>query len=176
MSKNHVVLVVLGMKSSGKTTAVEAIVKTLTSKGFSVMTVKHVAHPRFTVDREGTDTWRHWKAGARIVATVSDIETAIMIKERIDLRGWLDLMGKADIIVFEGFSSTLLKDENAGKVICVRNLSERNFYINNLKGKLVALCSLNLKGEGILRLGLDDDTLSEAVLRYVREMIRTGDV
>ncbi|MEM3430575.1 MAG: molybdopterin-guanine dinucleotide biosynthesis protein B [Candidatus Bathyarchaeia archaeon] len=175
MPGSKVAIAVLGGKASGKTIAVEIIVRTLNRKGFSVMTVKHVAHPGFTLDREGTDTWRHWKAGAKIVATVSDVETGIMIKGQTDL-SW-DLLNsfiEADIIVFEGFSSKLLKDKGVGKIICLKDISEKTYYLNNLRGALIALCSLRLEGEGILRLGLEDTTLSAMVLEFVQTKMLSG--
>ena len=77
-------IAVIGGKSSGKTTAVEIIVQALKKKELTSMTVKHVSQSDFSVDRKDTDTWRHWKAGAEIVTTVSDIEKAIMIRNGRD--------------------------------------------------------------------------------------------
>ena len=175
MPRNRIAIAVLGGKASGKTVAVEAIVRTLNSKGFSAMTIKHVAHPGFTLDKEGTDTWRHWKAGAKIVATVSDMETGIMIKDQTDL-SWdlINLFTGTDVIVFEGFSSKLLKDIDVGKIICLKDISEKTYYLNNLRGVLIALCSLSLEGEGILRLGLENNTLSDKVLEFIQTKMRNG--
>ena len=55
---------VTGWKNSGKTTLVEALVRELTGRGWRIATVKH-AHHDFDIDKEGTDSFRHRKAGAR---------------------------------------------------------------------------------------------------------------
>ncbi|MEM3382342.1 MAG: hypothetical protein QXQ11_09335 [Candidatus Bathyarchaeia archaeon] len=98
-----------------------------------------------------------------------------MIKGQTDL-SW-DLLNsfiEADIIVFEGFSSKLLKDKGVGKIICLKDISEKTYYLNNLRGALIALCSLRLEGEGILRLGLEDTTLSAMVLEFVQTKMLSG--
>ncbi len=162
-------LAVLGKKASGKTTAVEIIVKALTGRQLNVMTIKHVSQEGFTLDKGGTDTWRHWKAGARIVSAISDSEKAIMIKdgEHIELSMLDCWAGKVDAIVFEGFSSLLLGEENVGKVICLKEWSEKETYLSSIRGTLVALCSLNLEGHGILKLGLDDGILAERATQFL---------
>jgi len=163
-------LAVLGGKASGKTTAVEIIVKALTSRHLSVMTVKHVSQEGFTLDREGTDTWRHWKAGAKVVSTVSDSERAVMIKNgaQLDLNEFNSWAKGVNAIVFEGFSSRLLREQNVGKIICLKELAEKDTYLSNLKGEVIAFCSLNLRGEEVLKLGLDDRILAERVIQFAR--------
>ncbi|MFB0500664.1 MAG: molybdopterin-guanine dinucleotide biosynthesis protein B, partial [Candidatus Hadarchaeaceae archaeon] len=52
-------IVIAGRKNSGKTKVIEGLVKELTSRGYSVGTVKHVPKQGFTLDQSGTDTWRH---------------------------------------------------------------------------------------------------------------------
>ncbi len=167
-------LAVLGGKASGKTTAVEIVVKFLTSKDLSIMTVKHVSQNGFTLDKEGTDTWRHWKAGARIVSTVSDSEKAIMVKngDETDLSDFDLWADKIDAIIFEGFSSRLLREERVGKVICIREVAEKDRYLASLNGPVVAVCSLNVKSDEVLKLGIDDRILGERAIRYVLDRRR----
>ncbi|MEM3017760.1 MAG: molybdopterin-guanine dinucleotide biosynthesis protein B [Candidatus Bathyarchaeia archaeon] len=163
-------LAVLGGKASGKTTAVEVVVKALTRMPLSVMTVKHVSQESFTLDREGTDTWRHWKAGARVVSIVSKSERAVMVKDgaALDLDEICSCVNGVDAIVFEGFSSLMLREQNVGKIICLKELAERESYCSALRGELVAFCSLRHRGEDVLRLGLDDGVLAERAIQYVR--------
>ena len=162
---------VIGGKSSGKTTAVEIIVQALKKKELTSMTVKHVSQSDFSVDKKGTDTWRHWKAGAEIVTTVSNIERAIMIKNGREFNfNDLNLWAKnVDVIIFEGFSYSLLREEKIGKVICIREKSEEKNYLANLKGTLIALCSLNFIEKDILRLGIDDDIIAERVIQFYKK-------
>jgi molybdopterin-guanine dinucleotide biosynthesis protein B len=68
---------ITGWKNSGKTTLTERLVAELTGRGLAVATVKH-AHHDFDIDKEGTDSFRHRKAGAREVAIVSGRRWALM--------------------------------------------------------------------------------------------------
>ena len=62
-----VIIQVVGYKNSGKTTLVSELVRTLTSEGYRVGTLKHDAHD-FEPDIPGKDTWQHRKAGAQVTA------------------------------------------------------------------------------------------------------------
>jgi molybdopterin-guanine dinucleotide biosynthesis protein B len=104
MKKN--VFGVTGWKNSGKTTLVEALVRELTRRGRRVATVKH-AHHDFDIDREGTDSFRHRKAGAGEVAIVSDRRWALMhelgSEEEPALEAMLERLSPADIVLVEGY-------------------------------------------------------------------------
>lgn len=73
----HRIFGITGWKNSGKTTLTVKLVSELTRRGWKVSTVKH-AHHDFDIDREGTDSYRHRKAGAGEVAIVSDRRWALM--------------------------------------------------------------------------------------------------
>ncbi|MEA2014694.1 MAG: molybdopterin-guanine dinucleotide biosynthesis protein B, partial [Thermodesulfobacteriota bacterium] len=60
----------VGKSGSGKTTLIEKIIPELTRKGWRVATIKH-SHLTFDIDREGKDSWRHQKAGARMTDMAS---------------------------------------------------------------------------------------------------------
>ena len=53
---------VVGKKNCGKTTVVVAIARELVRDGMRVATLKHGTHGA-DIDREGTDTWRHYHQG-----------------------------------------------------------------------------------------------------------------
>ena len=55
---------VTGWKNTGKTGLMERLVAAFTAQGLRIATLKH-AHHATDVDREGTDSFRHRKAGAR---------------------------------------------------------------------------------------------------------------
>ena len=74
-------LAVVGTKNSGKTTVAECVISGLTKKGFRVGSIKHIHHPDFSMDREGTNTWRHARAGSKVVAAVSKTEIALILKD-----------------------------------------------------------------------------------------------
>ena len=68
---------VTGWKNSGKTRMVAALVSEFDRRGFTVSTVKH-AHHSFDIDREGTDSWQHRKAGTKETLLVSRVRWALM--------------------------------------------------------------------------------------------------
>ena len=97
---------VTGWKNSGKTTLVEALVRELTGRGWRVATVKH-AHHDFDIDKEGTDSFRHRKAGASEVAIVSGRRWALMHElgkeEEPTLEAVLSRLSPADLVLIEGY-------------------------------------------------------------------------
>jgi len=68
---------IYGYQDSGKTLFVEGLVGALVGKGYRVSSIKHTTHEK-SVDLEGKDTWRHWKAGSDPVVFASRIETTLI--------------------------------------------------------------------------------------------------
>jgi molybdopterin-guanine dinucleotide biosynthesis protein B len=98
---------VTGWKNSGKTTLVEALVRELTGRGWRIATVKH-AHHDFDIDKEGTDSYRHRKAGAKEVAVVSGRRWVLMHEllgeeEEPTLEDALSRLSPADLVLVEGY-------------------------------------------------------------------------
>jgi len=93
-------------RKKGKTLTVENLVKELKGRGYSVATVKHIPRKNFTLDREGSDTWKHARAGADLVVGASKGETAFLVQEGRGLGETLGLMeslGSYDFAIVEGF-------------------------------------------------------------------------
>lgn len=97
---------ITGWKNSGKTTLTVRLVEELTRRGWRVATVKH-AHHDFDIDRDGTDSWRHRKAGASEVAIVSARRWALMHElgddEEPPLADILKRLSPCDIVIVEGY-------------------------------------------------------------------------
>ena len=161
---------VIGRKDSGKTTIVEAIVQELKKGGHHVATAKHINQKGFSIDVEGKDTWRHSRAGANPVASVSDLETAVLIKDGEKQFSPSQLFGFAceiDVIVLEGFSRSVLDDKNVGKILCVRSREECRDFKEKAKGKIIACCSARPIGKPVLRIEEDSSVLVRRTLRYI---------
>ena len=97
---------VTGWKNSGKTTLVAGLVEYLTHQGLRVSTVKHV-HCDFDIDRDGTDSYRHRRAGARQVMLAGSRRWALM-KEldgeaEAELEELLAHLDDVDLVIVEGF-------------------------------------------------------------------------
>ncbi|MBC2886779.1 molybdopterin-guanine dinucleotide biosynthesis protein B [Ochrobactrum sp. CM-21-5] len=97
---------ITGWKNSGKTTMTERLVRCFTERGYRIATVKH-AHHDFDIDHEGTDSWRHRKAGASEVAIVSSRRYAIMHENAHEPEPTLlEIVGKlapCDLVLVEGY-------------------------------------------------------------------------
>jgi len=173
------VVAVLGYKDSGKTAVVEVIVKELTKRGYRVATAKHVNLKGFSMDIKGKDTWRHSAAGANPVVSVSDVETAILIKNG-EKNFYLDKMSKfvseVDTIVLEGFSRLVLNDEYVGKIFCVRNKREYESYRKKARGKVISFCCRQPLGRPILRIKEDFKVLARRTLRFVEREKRISKI
>ena len=99
-------------RRSGKTRVIEELTKMLTSRGYSVATVKHCSHP---IDVTGKDTWRHRAAGAKATLAVYKDEAALFLAGlEVDLDRYLDLLPSTSFTLIEGFRRL-----NYPKILCV---------------------------------------------------------
>ncbi|MCL4068543.1 molybdopterin-guanine dinucleotide biosynthesis protein B [Pseudomonas sp. GX19020] len=96
---------VIGWQNSGKTTLMERLVATLTQRGLSVSTVKHVHHD-VDLDQPGKDTWRHREAGAQEVVLASAKRFVILREHRgpePELTEVLARLTPVDLVLVEGY-------------------------------------------------------------------------
>ena len=97
---------VVGWKNAGKTGLMERLVTEITTRGFTVSTVKH-AHHSFDVDHEGKDSYRHRQAGATEVLLASANRFALMRELRDDaepsLEALLAKLAPVDLVLVEGY-------------------------------------------------------------------------
>ena len=97
---------VVGWKNAGKTGLMERLVTEITSRGFSVSTVKH-AHHSFDVDHPGKDSHRHRIAGATEVLLASRNRFALMHElresEEPPLELLLSKLAPVDLVLIEGY-------------------------------------------------------------------------
>lgn len=121
---NKVIVAVVGSSNSGKTTAVEAIIKGLTEKGYTVASAKRIPESEFTIDTEGKDTWRHAKAGSSNVLSVAPNELTSI--KKVDTTKYsleelvAEISEETDIIIIEGFKSLVGEDMNIPKIVATK--------------------------------------------------------
>jgi len=105
------IVAVVGSKKSGKTTAIETLVRGLTKRGYKVATVKHIPETDFTIDTKGKDTWRHAKAGARTVLSVAPNELTVIRKVDTTKYSLEQIVAKCEddveVIILEGFKKLI---------------------------------------------------------------------
>ncbi len=126
------ILGIVGTKNTGKTTLVTLIVKELVKRGRRVGTIKHTHHD---FDLEGKDTWKHRKAGSKIVVGSGE-STFFLINKKLKLEKILKIINfieELDYLIIEGFkfvnypkiSTTKVKDDYTIKNVDVFQLKEK---------------------------------------------------
>jgi len=173
---------VIGRKKSGKTALIRNVVAELRSRGYKVMSAKHVASKGFTIDTEGTDTWWHSNAGANPVVCVSDLETAVIYKmaqSDFSLAKLFEYALKGtDLVLLEGFSKWTLKDESVAKVIMAKNELDYKEYVRDGVGQVLCVCSFSPPSKlgttmEVLVLEKDLDAVVKKIIEFIEEEKKT---
>ena len=125
------IIVVVGWKNTGKTTLIEKLIKEFNKRNLSISTIKH-SHHNFSIDQQGTDSFRHFNAGAKETILASDTKWIKFSKSISEHETSLDYLIKqinpVDIVIVEGF-----KVSGHKKVEVVNNISERKPLYENDK-------------------------------------------
>ena len=69
------IISVIGHSKSGKTTLVEKLIKRFREDGYSVGSIKSIHKEGYAIDKKGSNSYKHRKAGASPVCTVTENET-----------------------------------------------------------------------------------------------------
>ncbi|MBL8989729.1 MAG: molybdopterin-guanine dinucleotide biosynthesis protein B [Gemmatimonadetes bacterium] len=102
---------IIGLKDAGKTTLLVALARELHRRGRRVATIKHATHPA-DLDREGTDTWRHYHEGLADGVLIASPGVRAVFERRADDTDPETLARRyfadRDIVLVEGFKSAPL--------------------------------------------------------------------
>ena len=97
---------VIGHKNAGKTTLVAALAHEFKRQKRRVGTIKHASHP-LEVDRQGTDSWRHFHEGRADGVVVASPDLRVAFERRNDEAGPEELARRyfsdMDVVLVEGF-------------------------------------------------------------------------
>ena len=116
MKRNSpVILAVSGVKNSGKTRLIEALIPLLTSRGMVAAVIKHDGHS-FTPDTPGTDSFRFFAAGAAGAAVFDGEKFSMTCRAKVDEKYLASMFPGAGIVLMEGF-----KDSDWPKIEIVRS-------------------------------------------------------
>lgn len=122
------ILGIYGFQDAGKTTMVEQLVNALSKKGYKVASIKHTPHNK-SVDAEGKDTWRHWKAGSDPVVFMSSTETAVIKHSETpidDITRMIFLEYHPDVVIIEGIKEGSFPKVALGNLRPTKNTVMRN--------------------------------------------------
>ncbi|MEO0251963.1 MAG: molybdopterin-guanine dinucleotide biosynthesis protein B [candidate division WOR-3 bacterium] len=138
-----IVVAVVGTKKSGKTTTVEYLISGLSKEGYKIGSVKHIHHSGFSMDTEGTDTWRHMHAGALVTVALSPNQTAIIkktnIPDNIDQIIRIFSGEDLDFIFIEGLHSLCSKRTDIIKIIAAKDLEDLKRTLEGTSHPILAI-------------------------------------
>lgn len=122
---NTIIVSVVGVSKSGKTMTIEYLVSRLVKEGYRVGSIKHIHHSDFSIDTEGTDTWRHMRAGTSVTVAFAPKEITIIKRTDstpIDLDNVIKLLRdeRLDIIFIEGLHSLTAKRRDILKIVTAK--------------------------------------------------------
>ncbi len=126
---------VVGRKKSGKTSLIVDLVKHF-SKHYKVAVIKHVHHKKgLEIDKEGRDTWKFKKAGAKTVIGISPdqlyINSDYYDEDPIKILNMLqNQFMKYDLVLIEGFLN-IVKNLPDVDIIFVSNDPKKDVEIIN---------------------------------------------
>ena len=126
MNCTVLVIAAVGVSGSGKTVTLEYLISHLAADGCKIGSIKHVHHKGFTMDKEGTNTWRYAKAGSKVIVAISPDEVDIIKKTAMALNDLDKIIAlleqeKLDIVFIEGFHSLIAKRHDVPKIITAKD-------------------------------------------------------
>lgn len=140
-------VIITGAHNSGKTTFIEKVVRTLTSRGYSIAYIKHDPKGKAITDTEGKDSWKVYTAGAQQVVVASPQKLSIFVRQSsYDLEYVVRILESfnPDLIVVEGFRT----DTRYDKFEVIRKQENRQLMCDgdpNLKGVITDYYDFHLK-------------------------------
>lgn len=99
-----VTICVSGLKNSGKTALIEALIPMLAAKGIQTAVIKHHGHGfgDKIPDKPGTDTYRFLANGAHGIVIYDD-ETLVLVKRKsAEIADLISLFPESGLIIIEG--------------------------------------------------------------------------
>ena len=100
--RNVPIVAISGVKNSGKTALITAMLPLFSAAGIKTAVIKHDGHS-FTADSPGTDTDKHLRAGACGTAIFDGEKFKVVRRVQVDTQELVPLVPDADLILLEGF-------------------------------------------------------------------------
>lgn len=109
---------VVGVRRSGKTTTITQLIKELKRRGYTVGTIKNIFCPVFTMDEEGSNTYRHKEAGADVVVARGNGEADFIYPRTLGQNEIVEKLN-VDFLIMEGDYEALVP-----RIVCARTEEE----------------------------------------------------
>ena len=115
---NEAIIGIYGKSNTGKTTLIVDTIKQLSNEGYNIASIK-LSDKKIEIDSKGKDTWKHGKAGAKVVVLSSINETDFLIKEQKEISKIIDIInqtGKYDLIIVESANDNFIPKIRIGNI------------------------------------------------------------
>jgi molybdopterin-guanine dinucleotide biosynthesis protein B len=165
------VFAVSGLHGTGKTTVMEHLVKELTSRGLNVGTIKDIHYEGFSMDKEGTNTWRHMQAGACMVAARGLRETDFLVPSRMAMSEIVRRFD-ADVVIIEGGH-----EEDYPRITCAMMPEDADLRIDGRTFAIsgcIAECMGEYRGFRVFNCLSEGGSLADLALAYALELSSKG--
>lgn len=96
------IVTIVGIRKSGKTSTVTALIEAIRRRGKKVGTCKTVFCPTFSMDKSTSNTAKHRRAGSELVCARARFETTFLYPEALPLSKVLDAYKDCDYVLLEG--------------------------------------------------------------------------
>lgn len=131
----------------------EYLISKLSAEGYQIGSIKHVHHKGFTMDKEGTNTWRYAKAGSKIIVAISPEEVDVIKKTELELKSLEQILSpieneKLDLIFIEGFHSLIAKRADVPKIITAKDEADLKRTLEGTVPPILAAAGLIAKSSG----------------------------
>jgi molybdopterin-guanine dinucleotide biosynthesis adapter protein len=177
------VIAAVGTSGSGKTTTLEFLISHLSSEGYKIGSIKHIHREGFTIDREGTNTWRYAKAGAKVIVAISPQEIAILKKTDSalnDLDQVIELLEREqlDIVFIEGFHTLIAKRADIPKIVTAVDENNLKHTLEGTVEPIIAvtgIISINKPKINELKFPIIDlGTEGDQLIKLVKDALRAS--
>lgn len=117
----------VGYSGSGKTYAIELIIRYLVNKGYKVGICKSIHHPGFGIDIPDKDTTKYYENGAKILSYVSPEASGIIYIEKDQISQILgNIENKVDYLILEGFKELIA----VPTIVFIKKYSDLEDFLN----------------------------------------------
>jgi molybdopterin-guanine dinucleotide biosynthesis protein B len=109
---------IYGMSNTGKTKIIVDIIEELTKDGFNIASVK-ISDKKIDIDTESKDSWKHARAGSKLVVLSSKNDTDFLLKKHEDIDkiiNQISLFGDYDLVIVEGARDSLIPKIRLGDI------------------------------------------------------------
>lgn len=112
--------------------------------------IKHIHHESFSIDREGTNTWRYAQAGAKLIVGISPHEVDIIKKTERELKDLDKIIGllqheQLDALFIEGFHTLAAKRPDIIKIVTAKEKDDLERTLQTTVGPILAITGVYTK-------------------------------